>query len=203
MYLIFGASQGLGLSLAKQLKKRGNKVIGVSRRKSVQHEDSVYFSQWIPCDALDKDTMLSTLKNIGSTRDLNVISTMSAPFLGIKNLIDVLEECNIKRFVLVTSLGCGDGWEYLSERARKAFGEYVREKTLGETWLQSSSLNYIIIRPGGLRDDNVTGTGILSQGKEVHGYINRDELSRLIIESLDSKSAAGQAFECVDPEYTA
>ena len=76
--------------------------------------------------------------------------------LGIA-VIDEAEKAEIKRLILVTSLGCGDSWPFLSPRARAAFGQAVREKSLAESWLQTSQLDYAILRPGGLLNGAATG----------------------------------------------
>lgn len=59
--------------------------------------------------------------------------------------------------VLMTSLGCGDSWAYLSTRYKAAFGQAVREQPLAESWLQTSSLDFAILRPGSLLQGSPTG----------------------------------------------
>jgi len=120
-------------------------------------------------------------------------------YIGHRYVIDALETNGIKRFVLVTSLGCGDSWQYFSERSKKGFGAAVREKSLAEAWLMSSSLDYTILRPGGLLDGEVTGNGELSQHVEVHGVIYRQEVARLIETLLANDASFGQVYQCIDP----
>ena len=54
--------------------------------------------------------------------------------------------------VLVTSLGCGESWAYLSDRAKAAFGQAVREKSLAETGRFQPRFNEtvnLVIKVGG------------------------------------------------------
>ncbi len=92
-------------------------------------------------------------------------------YLGNRHVIDEMEQAGLTRLLLVTSLGCGDSWQYLPERARAAFGHEVRLKSLAESWLQSSALSWTILRPAGLQDGDATGQAELSQGKEMHGLV--------------------------------
>ena len=78
----------------------------------------------------------------------------------------------------------------------------MREKSLAEAWLQTSDLDYTIIRPGGLKDGEVTGNGALIEPKEVHGLVYREEVARLIFEMLEKGEGSGEIFNCVDPELT-
>jgi NAD(P)H-binding len=55
----------------------------------------------------------------------------------------------LKRMLLVAYIGCGDNLPTLSPAARAAFGQAVREKSLAESWLQTSGLIYTLVRPGG------------------------------------------------------
>lgn len=104
----------------------------------------------------------------------------------------------MNRFLLVTSLGCGDSWQYLSDRAKQVFGNSVREKSLAESWLQTSSLDYTILRPGGLKDGEPNQQGELSQHQEVHGSINRGEVARLVHQLFDNAESVGQIYACVE-----
>ncbi|HGJ5877255.1 MAG TPA: NAD(P)H-binding protein [Arsenophonus sp.] len=67
---------------------------------------------------------------------------------GNLNIIKSAETLNIKRLLLVTSVSCGDGWKYLSSRAKALFSLSIRHKSMVECYLRTSSLDYTILRPG-------------------------------------------------------
>ena len=50
-------------------------------------------------------------------------------------------------------------------------------KSLAESWLQSSTLSWTILRPAGLQDGDATGQAELSQGKEMHGLVRRQDVA--------------------------
>jgi len=94
-------------------------------------------------DALDPQAVAQACRL--ADRDARVVSTLgsfrqSAPvdYQGNRHVIDEMERAGLSRLLLVTSLGCGDSWQYLPERARAAFGHEVRLKSLAESWLQTS-----------------------------------------------------------------
>lgn len=199
--VIWGASSGLGAAMVVHFIERGFDVTAVARNPNkntmLQHVST------LTCDATDKTQIEATVDFIPT--DAWVISTMGSfqsdnpvDYVGHRYLIDALQDKGVKRFVLVTSLGCGDSWAYLSDRAKQVFGNAVREKSLAESWLQTSNLDFTILRPGGLKDGDATQRGMLSQNQEVHGSINRSEAARLVHEILLSPESVGQIYQCVE-----
>lgn len=202
--VIWGAASGLGASMVNYYHAQGFNVIAVARDPAKNSQLAELNIPTLSCDATQLDGVKSAVSAL--PKDAWIISTMGSfradipvDYIGHRNLINSLEEAQIKRFLLVTSLGCGDSWQYLSERSKIGFGSAVREKSLAESWLQTSSLDYTIVRPGGLQNGDMSHQGQLSQGKEVHGLINRSEVARLTHQLLDDRSSIGEIYECVDP----
>lgn len=205
--VIFGAASGLGAAMVEYYHEQGYEVIAVARDPAKNTRLTDLKLQTLSCDATIESQVEQTVTNL--PKDAWVISTMGSyhadvpvDYIGHRYLINALETHDIKRFLLVTSLGCGDSWQYLSERSKQGFGAAAREKSLAESWLQTSMLDYTILRPGGLKDGNITHTGQLSQHQEVHGLIHRKEVARLSHQLLKTTESVGQIYQCVDPELT-
>ncbi|MDR9831511.1 SDR family NAD(P)-dependent oxidoreductase [Vibrio sp. FNV 38] len=205
--VVWGAGSGLGLAIAEFYKALGFSVYGVSRNPDKSDRVLKACDKTYACDATQKDLVAATVDKL--PEDAWVISTMGSfradvpvDYIGHRHLIDALEIKGNERFLLITSLGCGDSWQYLSQAAKRGFGSAVREKSLAETWLQSSTLNYTILRPGGLIDGPVTENGELSQHQEVHGIIHRSEVAYLTHKLLSETDSINQIFHCVDPKAT-
>lgn len=130
-----------------------------------------------------------------------MISSMGGAqdYLAHRTVIDEAEKAEIKRMILVTSLGCGDSWPFLSPRARAAFGQAVREKSLAESWLQTSQLDYAILRPGGLLNGAATGQAQRIQAEECHGFVMRADVARHIHELATAPSLNNQIYSLVEP----
>lgn len=204
---IFGAASGLGAAMLDYFHDAGYKVIAVAREPSRNPRLAELNLDSFICDATDEMQVEQTVAKL--PKDAWVISTMGSyraevpvDYIGHRHLINALEANHIQRFLLVTSLGCGDSWQYLSARSKQGFGAAVREKSLAESWLQTSTLDYTILRPGGLKDGEVTNTGQLSQHQEVHGLISRSEVARLAETLLNKSESVGQVYQCVDPELS-
>ncbi|PKF79683.1 flavin reductase [Vibrio sp. vnigr-6D03] len=205
--VIWGAASGLGAAMVEYFHQHDYQVIAVARTPEKNPRLAELGVKALICDATVETQVKETVGHI--PKGALVISTMGSfraevpvDYIGHRNLINALEGHDVKRFLLVTSLGCGDSWQYLSERSKQGFGAAVREKSLAESWLQSSNVPFTILRPGGLKDGEITEKGELSQNDEVHGLIHRSEVARLAQKLLTDDSALGQVYQCIDPTLT-
>ncbi|WP_181315915.1 SDR family NAD(P)-dependent oxidoreductase [Photobacterium kishitanii] len=201
---IWGAGSGLGSAMIDYFHKPGVNVIAIARNPSKNPKIAEYNITAISCDATDKEQVENTVSMLPeNTINISTMGSFHADtpvdYIGHRYLIDALEQSASNRLLLITSLGCGNSWQYLSDRAKQVFGNAIREKTLAEAWLQSSSLDFTILRPGGLKDGDPTNQGEISQDIEVHGAITRGEVARLSYELLLNNDSSGHIFQCVDP----
>ncbi|MEN9586080.1 MAG: SDR family oxidoreductase [Aeromonas popoffii] len=202
--LIFGASRGLGRAFTEHALRQGHRVVALVRNPALAAELRVLGVEVVEGDALDHQAVAQACSLAGN--EAGVISTLGsfrqpAPvdYQGNRQVIDQMELAGLKRLLLVTSLGCGDSWQYLPERARAAFGHEVRLKSLAESWLQTSTLTWTIVRPAGLQDGEATGQAVLSQGSEVHGLVRRADVAAHGLQLLSDEQAVGQIYAIGDP----
>lgn len=202
--LIFGASRGLGRAFTHHALNKGHRVVALVRSPEMATELEALGVEVIEGDALDPAAVQQAC--IAAGQDAQVVSTLgsfrqAAPvdYQGNRHVIDAMEQAGLKRLLLVTSLGCGDSWSYLPQRARAAFGHEVRLKSLAESWLQTSSLAWTILRPAGLQDGDATGRAELSQNKEVHGLVRRADVAAQGLCLLADTAAVGQIYAIGDP----
>lgn len=202
--LVFGVSPKLGTGyqicqLVKQCQPSW-RCIALVRDETFAKQLT---EQSIEChvgDATDS-SMVSQLCALAGS-DATIISTLGGEtgnYLAQRIIIDCAEQANIKQMVLVTSLGCGDTWSTLSLRAKQAFGHAVREKSLAEVWLQTSTLQYLILRPGGLQNGELTGIAKCYFQQEVHGLIHRIDLAKVIIDKIAHQQLDNKAYTVIDP----
>lgn len=205
--LIFGVSPklGTGYQLSQLAKKHQPnwRCIALVRDADFAQQLAQQGIETVVGDASDPDTVKQLCELAGA--DTTIVSTLGGAtgnYQAQRIIIDSAEQIGIKNMVLVTSLGCGDSWPTLSDRAKQAFGQAVREKSLAEVWLQTSKLNYLILRPGGLVDGNATGQGQCYYQQEVHGYIHRTELAAIILQKITDGQLDNRAYSVVDPSVT-
>lgn len=202
-WLIFGAARGTGAELLNYAVAHQRPVVALMR----QQEDAERLAtlnnvQTFIGDAGDAKSVMQACQAAGP--EAVIISTLGGggqDYIVNRNVIDCAELTGIGQLLLVTSLGCGDSWSTLSDRAKRAFGQAVREKSLAESWLQTSKLDWCIIRPGGLLNGEATGKGQLRQHEEVHGLIRRADVALAIVDLL-SKPLNNQIYSLVEPGLT-
>jgi hypothetical protein len=152
-------------------------------------------------DATDESSVKKACELAG--KHTVIVSTLGgsagAHYLAQRLIIDTAEHCGIKQMLLVTSLGCGDSWATMSERAKKSFRTFSTGKVSGRSRLQTSTLNYEILRPGGLVNGAVTGTGKCFYQQEIHGYIHRTELASVIMQKISTATLDNCVYIVVDP----
>ena len=108
---------------------------------------------------------------------------------GAKRLIDVSKMANIKKFVMLSSMG--------AEQPEKAedLKEYLKAKHNADEHLKSSGLNYAIVRPGSLTNEIGTGRIQLEKSLDTQGEISRVDVAETLVKSLNDDIANRATFE--------
>lgn len=203
--LIFGASRGVGLELARLERAAGRRVTAMLRPQSDAGHLQEIGVDILRGDALSRPDIEQALAQLSGPFD--AVSTLSGrgedgrlvDDEGNINVIEAVEASGgVGRFVLVTSMGCGDMAPYRSERAIAAFGAVVDAKTLAEDRLKETGLDWTILRPGGLLSEPATGNGLLTQNPQVHGFIHRADVALLASRVLRDPATSRHAFAAVD-----
>ena len=58
-----------------------------------------------------------------------------------------------------------------------------------------STMQWTIVRPGGLKSEPATGSGILTEDRSVCGAINREDVADLVVKALFSDRADGKVSQ--------
>lgn len=199
-WLLFGAGgSGVGAETLKLALAENRPVVAVIRNAQIAAELEKKGVQIFNGDACDSSVVASACHAAGP--DATVISSIggSQDYLAHRTVIDEAEKAGLRRMILVTSLGCGDSWHFLSPRAKAAFGQAVREKSLAESWLQTSKIEYAILRPGGLIDGDATGKAQRIQSQECHGFVKRADVAVHIHELANAPTLNNQIYSLIEP----
>ncbi|MCZ4277270.1 NAD(P)-binding oxidoreductase [Rhodococcoides yunnanense] len=107
-------------------------------------------------------------------------------------LADAAEKAGVKRFVQISSFGAG---EPVPDDAGDTWKAYIEAKTAAEEDLKRRShLEWTILRPGGLTDDDPTGHIALSAPPLERGTVPRADVAAVIAALLQSPSTAGKTL---------
>lgn len=110
---------------------------------------------------------------------------------GAKSLIDASKNANIKKFVMLSSMGA-DNPEEASD-----LKEYLKAKHNADEYLKSKKLMHAIVRPGSLNNDAGTGKIELKSKLNKHGSITRDDVAQTLVRSLHDDAAINSTFEII------
>ena len=108
---------------------------------------------------------------------------------GAKRLIDAAQEAGLEKFVMLSSMGADN------PVVGNDLEDYLRAKQNADNHLKASTLNYSIVRPGGLTDDDGTGKIELKEKLEKRGSISRADVAKTLVEVLDNKLKKNKVFE--------
>ncbi len=202
---ISGASGKTGFRIAEEAKKSGKQVRLLIRETSIVPNtlsdcEKAYFSiasdksldQALEgCDAL----VIAT----GARPSIDLTGPARIDAVGVSKQIESCKRVGINRILLVSSLCAGRFFHPLN-----LFGLILIWKRLGEQSLEESGLEWTIIRPGGLteQEDNLNKLGICYTGpdKQEEAYIPRRLVAKCCIEALKTPTSINQIIEITSDE---
>ncbi|MBL3555240.1 MULTISPECIES: SDR family oxidoreductase [Marinobacter] len=111
---------------------------------------------------------------------------------GAIRLMDTARAMGIKRFIIVSSMRAEE-----PEKGPEKLRHYLWAKHNADEHLKNSGLNYTIVRPGQLTNDEGTGKVALSERLEEFGKIPRQDVARVLLAVLDSETTSNRVFDVV------
>ncbi|KAG2449907.1 hypothetical protein HYH02_000013 [Chlamydomonas schloesseri] len=202
---------GVALSVTRKLKDMGSWV-WMMQRTDVRKAEIEKMMAFVPRgDALNKDDVQKVMDGIeevdavvctlgGSVADPRVDSE------GNINIIEAAIKKGVKKFILVTSVGCGNSKDAPGEKVYNVLKPVLVEKDKAEERLKAAgaagNFQYVIIRPGGLVSEPATGKAILTEDASASGMIAREDVATLVCKALFSKKADGKVLTAIDLSRT-
>jgi uncharacterized protein YbjT (DUF2867 family) len=203
-YLIFGATRNTGLMVARILVERGDRVTAFVRPTSEISDLEKLDVEIAVGDAMEIDTVRAAMAAGNFDAVLTTIGCFSCDpppdYEGNANIFRAASAAGIDRVVLVTTIGPGESFDSLPGLSARFLADMIPLKEKAEDALRASGLDFTIVRPGGLRSDNRTGNGILSEDPQTFGYIFREDLAELIVAVLDDDRTIGKTLAAIDSE---
>lgn len=205
LVMVAGATGKTGKHMVKHLLDEGYPVRVLVRNQDKAKEMFADTVEIRVADITDAAAVLSAtrgvtyvLSAIGSAKPAGPNSPEFVDYGGVKNMVEASMAAGVDHFVLVSSLGATKK----DHRLNKMFGNVMVWKLKGEDTLRASSLNYTIVRPGGLtEDEGRQGALLFAQGDAIEsGRISRDDVAEISVAALSNTSARGKTFEVIAEE---
>lgn len=180
---LIGAAGGIGRRLSVRLADRGDEVTGLHRAPA--QADTVRATGATPLTGdLVNDTTEELTAKIsghdavvfaagahGTGRDL----TTAIDGRGLEKAADAAVRAGVSRFVLVSVFPDALRGQGVNEE----FEHYAKVKKTADVYLTHTELDWIIVRPGTLRDE--PGTGRIAAGPAIeYGDVPRDDVAAFI-----------------------
>lgn len=205
--IIFGATRNTGLYIAQQAIEQGLSVVAMVREGSdaqaldainvkIERGDAFIYDDCV--DLFHKYQPYNILTTLGGKN----AEGRRVDAEGNLNIINAATEklTHLKRFVFMTSMGCGDQYEQISEQAKQFLGEALRAKTEAENVLKNTTLPWSIIRPCGLNQEAPTGQYRILRAKEPiksAGYLSRKDVAKASLEIMTDSTYLHQVVTVV------
>ena len=202
---ITGASGKTGYRVAEEAISAGYDVTLIVRSQSEIPDTLKGCERYVLSD-MNGSTLDYALKNCdsliiatGARPSIDLTGPAKVDYLNIQKQVESCKRQKLKRVVLISSLCAGKLIHPLN-----LFGLILIWKRLGERSLQESGLEWTVIRPGGLNEneDNLKNQNILFSGEKTQeeGSIPRRLVAQSCIEALKTKSSIEKIIEITSNE---
>jgi uncharacterized protein YbjT (DUF2867 family) len=199
--LVAGANGQIGRKIVKMLSESDHQV-----RVMIRNEDQKDVMKKLGADEIVIADLEGDISQAVKGCSTVIFTAGSGPHTGpdktelvdkqgAMKLVDAAVEEGADRYVMVSSRNA-DNWENTNSKIRY----YYEAKGKADEYLRSSNLNYTIIRPGGLTNDNGTGLVLARehlQEDDISGSIPRQDVAAAVVSALDEDNTFYRSFDLV------
>lgn len=193
--IIVGASGQIARHLHPKLIRRDHSVRGIIRKEEQAADLKKLGVEPIIADIEKLDDLSDAVGNA----DAVIFAAGAGPGSGAERkwtvdrdgaikLIDACHKNGIKRYVMISAMGLD------TPRGDEVFQVYQQAKAQADDALRKSGLNYTIVKPGRLTNDE--GTGLVSIASKLdRGEIPREDVALVLAEVLVTDATIRKEFD--------
>lgn len=202
--LVAGAAGNTARRFVRQLVENGHEVRGLVRKEhqfSTVEEDG---AEPVLVD-LERDDARAVADAVGGCEAI-VFAAGAGPgsgaarketmdYGGAVKLIEAANARSVRRFLMLSAMHVKD-----LDNASETMRPYLSAKVRADERLQSSGLDYTIVRPGGLTDEAGTGKISAAASLGTPGEIPRQDVAEVLAVALEMENTYGKTFEILSGE---
>ncbi len=197
---VSGASGKTGWRVVQEALASGHTVRALVRPGSVLPE-GLAGAEVVRLELADRPALEAALQGCdalviatGARPSPDLAAPLKVDAFGVRAQLEACRAVGLRRVVLVSSLLAGAWLHPLN-----LFGLILVWKRLGERWLEQSGLDWTVVRPGGLREqeDGLAAQAVRYGGADSQreGSIPRRLVARVCLEALATPASIGRIVE--------
>ncbi len=123
---------------------------------------------------------------------------------GTRNLVEAAEAAGVRRFVLISSLGVAESWDWMPWVVKQFFNTLrvrpiLAAKGEAEARVRAGRFQATILRPGGLSNARMRSAPlIVAPDVHVPGFTTRQAVADVAVRCLDSANVTGRTLTVVN-----
>ena len=195
--LIAGSHGKIGRRLVRKLAERGHDVVAMIRDAEQADEMRSLGGEPLVAD------LTGDVSDAPAGCDAIVFTAGAGPGsgpgpkqtvdrAGAEKLVDAAVDHGVQRYVIVSSIGADD-----PAAGAEQMRPYLEAKRQSDDYLRATSLDWTVVRPGGLTDEE--GSGRVQMAPSLpHGPVSRDNVASVLVALLETGRAVHQTFVVLD-----
>jgi uncharacterized protein YbjT (DUF2867 family) len=198
--LVAGANGTTASHLVRMLVQDGHEVRGLVRKEEQLSNVEEMGAQPVLVD-LEQEEVEGGVGEAVEGCDAIVFAAGAGPgsgperketmdYGGAVKLVDAAEKHGVRRYLMLSAMGADD-----PESREEAMQPYLSAKARADERLMNSDLDYTVIRPGSLTDEEETGTGDAAESLGRYGEIPREDVARTFAAALEAENTYRKKFE--------
>ncbi|MGZ4699003.1 MAG: SDR family oxidoreductase [Oryzihumus sp.] len=199
--VIAGGHGQIAQHLERQLAARGDQPVGI-----VRNPDHVADLEAAGAEAIVLDLERASADELAEVvrgADAVVFAAGGGPDSGAARketvdkgaavlLADAAEKAGVRRYLMVSSMGTRSA----DPTSDDVFQVYLRAKKAADDDLKARDLDWTVVHPGRLTDDEPTGR--VQVGTLERGDVTRADVAAVLVAALDTPSTVGKDFDLLN-----
>jgi putative NADH-flavin reductase len=197
---IFGGTGGTGLELTRQALEHGHNVRVLVRNPNrmplVNPNMRLVLGNVLDRESVTKtllgaDAVLNCLGQRNLWKNTHVVSE------GTRMMMAVMRQHGVRRLVVESAFGAGESLAQANLVERLVFASLLwapyEDKNLMEPEVNSSGLEWTILRPTRLTDGPLTGRYAVSAGRPATSSVSRADVAAAMLRAVEERLWVGEA----------
>lgn len=198
--VIAGGHGQIALLLSEQLAARGDEPVGLIRDADQTQDlaDHGAAAEVVDLEQVDVEELAGVLEGAdavvfaaGGGPGSGLHRKWTVDFLGAVLLAEAATLAGVDRYVMLSAMGTDE-----PPTSSEVFASYLRAKAWADAVVMASALDWTVVRPGSLTDDDAAGTVALARHVD-RGEVPRADVAAVLAAVLATDATIGHVVEVV------